>query len=86
MADAIPVHSAPKPVKVQKPVQASPTIDPESGVVTEGDYVAKVREGVGAPADFESDAAADEKVMPLDVKAPNGDIVTKEFRYTRRDN
>jgi hypothetical protein len=41
MADAIPVHSKPKK---EVAVQASPSVDPDTGKVTEGNYAAKPRE------------------------------------------
>jgi len=45
MADAIPVHSEPKKGKKVVNVQPSPSLDGESGVVMQGDYAAKEREG-----------------------------------------
>jgi hypothetical protein len=54
MADAIPVHSTPKKSPHVKPVNASPELDESTGKVVDGNYVAAVRENLGAAGDFAS--------------------------------
>lgn len=72
MADAIPVHSTPRKVKVQ----ASPSVDPETGKVIEGDYVAATRENLGDPADFTGEVKT-----KRELRLPNGTVVGYSESY-----
>jgi hypothetical protein len=67
MADAIPVHSKPKK---EVAVQASPSLDPESGKVIEGNYAAKPRENT--VSDIEP---RDPRVT--EVVQPNGNVAIR---------
>jgi hypothetical protein len=72
MANAIPVNMDPEAAAQANPaskrgvkVQASPSLD-ENGVVTQGEYAAKQREGLGDAADF-SDGTATQVTTPITV-------------------
>jgi len=74
MADAIPVHS--------KKVNVQPATD-KNGVPMSPDYVTKVRENLGSPSDFVSNANGG-VVMTSTLDLPNGK--QHVHTYTREDH
>lgn len=91
MADAIPVGQ-PEPQKKTRKVniQASPSMD-ENGKVTEGEYAAAARDGIGDGTEFNQEPVSEsqrETEMEVAKVAENGEKVIVGFthRFTRVDH
>jgi hypothetical protein len=67
-------------------VKPAPATD-QNGVPIPGDYVAQVRENLGAPSDFNQEPqSTTERDSVIETRAPDGNIVPHVSRYTRVDN